>query len=406
MASVSFFIRSNTKVGKIFIRFRHTGIDIRIATLKSIHPDDWSNKKAKAKSRFHEVNTYLNNLEVQILNEFNKDLNVNDWKKWLYDIINSTKNKEEKYPDDLDEFIPVYIDIKKNTVTQSTIAKCKVIRNMMKRYCDYQNIKTIKFSDLDNNFFLKFEEFSIKKENYSISYTYKNLKFIKMIAKVAQKLGVQVHQSIANWSFSSHKIDANKPRPIFLSFEELDAIENFKQPTDSLENIKDWLLISCYTAQRISDFSRFDQHKIVQDNGIEYIEFKQKKTNNSMRIPLIEKVKKILEKRNRNFPYKISDQKFNLYVKIVVKNVGITQMIDGGKIINKRKVFGKYPKYELISSHVGRRSFATNFYNKLPTSILITATGHKSEKQLLTYIGKSEREKSEILAKELIKLGY
>lgn len=46
------------------------------------------------------------------------------------------------------------------------------------------------------------------------------------------------------------------------------------------------------------------------------------------------------------------------------------------------------PKYELISSHVGRRSFATNFYGKINQQLIQSVTGHKTESSFLKYINK------------------
>ena len=58
-------------------------------------------------------------------------------------------------------------------------------------------------------------------------------------------------------------------------------------------------------------------------------------------------------------------------IKIILKLAGIDQMVKAqrynGKI--KRKETGIYPKYAVIASHDLRRSFATNFYGKIPTAI-------------------------------------
>nr|WP_305050430.1 hypothetical protein [Elizabethkingia bruuniana] len=43
-------------------------------------------------------------------------------------------------------------------------------------------------------------------------------------------------------------------------------------------------------------------------------------------------------------------------------------------------------KWETITSHIGRRSFATNFYGKIPTPLLLHATGHSTEQVFLNYI--------------------
>ena len=57
-----------------------------------------------------------------------------------------------------------------------------------------------------------------------------------------------------------------------------------------------------------------------------------------------------------------------------------------------RKKSGIYKKYELVTSHIGRRSFATNFYGIIPTSFLIYMTGHSTEAMFLNYIGKSNKD--------------
>ena len=79
----------------------------------------------------------------------------------------------------------------------------------------------------------------------------------------------------------------------------------------------DWLIISCYTGQRVSDFMRFTKEQIRIEEGKHLIEFTQKKTGKNMTVPLHHKVLKILEKRNGEFPRPISSQKYNDYIKKV-----------------------------------------------------------------------------------------
>src|SRR5690606_13251790 len=138
-------------------------------------------------------------------------------------------------------------------------------------------------------------------------------------------------------------------------------------------------------------------------DGEKYIQFIQAKTGAKMRLPLLKKVQEILDKRNGAFPRQISAVKLNLYIKEVCRLAGINELIYNGKTLTfemedgtkvTRKVDGKYPKHELITSHCGRKSFATNFYAKIPTASLLHFTGHTTEKQLLTYIQKSDFEKA------------
>ena len=53
----------------------------------------------------------------------------------------------------------------------------------------------------------------------------------------------------------------------------------------------------------------------------------------------------------------------------------------------RRKEPGIFPKYELICAHDLRRSFATNYFGKVETPILMSITGHSKETTFLSYIG-------------------
>jgi predicted nucleic-acid-binding Zn-ribbon protein len=154
---------------------------------------------------------------------------------------------------------------------------------------------------------------------------------------------------------------------------------------------------------------------IVESEDQKYIEFTQQKTNAKMKIPLLRKVQDILAKRNGDFPRKISDVKYNLYIKEVCKIAEINEMLYNGKTVTTkraddtnmtRKVFGEFPKHELVTSHIGRKSFASNFYEKIPTTYLLNFTGHTTERQLLNYINKTDVEKAKSTAKIFNSLGY
>lgn len=79
-------------------------------------------------------------------------------------------------------------------------------------------------------------------------------KFIKTICNHAKSNGLNISSQLGNIKVKQTKVDN-----IYLTFEELDKIEKTEKEkfTDSLLNARDWLIISCYTGQRISDFYVF-----------------------------------------------------------------------------------------------------------------------------------------------------
>ena len=121
-----------------------------------------------------------------------------------------------------------------------------------------------------------------------------------------------------------------------------------------------------------------------------YLDVIQQKTNKNVTIGLI--APHVVDIIENNLPTKIPHQKLNNYVKVVCKLAGIIEVVKGTKLntITNRKELGNYPKYELIASHSFRRSFASNYYKKIPTAILIGITGHSKESLFLTYINKRE----------------
>lgn len=426
MASVSFFIRgkAENKECNIYVKFKANNIEVRVPIpYLKCYPKDWGKGKCKSAQKkmpndTETINVRLNKLHAEILTRYNEDQPETNIKEWLKLIITPNSIQEtqaQTYSENVIEFFDTYMEVKAPTVTISTLKKANVVKNLLIRYEEYRKnkaktFKHLKFKDLDNNFRLNFEKYC-KAENYQISTIYKNLKFLKMVCKVAESYNIEVNKSVVNWVFEIDKATKNNPKSVYLTLEELDKIEQAKMPHDYLDNARDWLLIACFTGQRVSDYLNFNSSIItIDEDGTHYIEFIQKKTNAKMRLPLLNKVLEILDKRNGEFPRKISEQRFNQYIKEVGKIAGIDEIIYNGKtgkIKGKtRKVFTKYPKYELITSHIGRRSFASNFYGKIPTTHILTFTGHTTEKQLLTYIGKSETEKSKLSAKAFIELGY
>lgn len=120
-----------------------------------------------------------------------------------------------------------------------------------------------------------------------------------------------------------------------------------------------------------------------------------------MTIPIINEVWEILKKREGSFPDKQGHQEYNRNIKEVCKVAGLNGSCEGKVIVSiapkgkkgtgsdLRRKLGIYPKWKLVSSHIGRRSFATNYYGRIPTTYLMYITGHSSEKTFLKYIKKS-----------------
>lgn len=422
MAKVSFILRSTVKdkPSNICIRLRDKDLDVRLALseLKCL-PDEWKNGKCKIASKkmfdtdTESINTKLSKIESHVLQRYSEQNSILNYKIWLQSCLDEifTPKVKSVYSSNIIEFIDTYLEINKNTIAKRTNYKIKVLKTMLIDYCTYhKRVPIIEFKNLDNYFKDDFEKYCLN-INYKHETIYSKLRDIKVISKFASNYDIETHLHTKEWKLGLSKFKKDKPKHIYLNFEELESIKKSIQPHDYLDNARDWLIIACFTGQRVSDFLRFEKSMIVEDKNIRYIEFKQEKTGKLMQIPLLKEVQKILDKRNGEFPRKISDVKFNKYIKKVCENAKISEVVYGLKsqVLDdktKRGVLGHYPKYELVASHIGRRSFATNFHTLIPTADVMYMTGHSTEKQFLVYIGKTEKEMAVRTANSFARIGF
>ncbi len=110
------------------------------------------------------------------------------------------------------------------------------------------------------------------------------------------------------------------------------------------------------------------------------------KTGEQVSIPLLPIPLVLLRKYNFEAP-KISNQKMNDYLKEIGQLAGMTgKMIVTGSKGGKREDLTA-EKWEKLTTHVARRSFATNFYRDgVPAVVLMKITGHATERQFMQYI--------------------
>jgi integrase len=117
-------------------------------------------------------------------------------------------------------------------------------------------------------------------------------------------------------------------------------------------------------------------------------------------VPIHPTTKAIFEKYDFNFPKPISNQKFNEYLKDICKLARIDAAHTKKRTIGGIETDETAPKYEFISSHTARRSFATNLYNAdFPTLDIMKITGHKTEKAFMRYIKITKKDAAQKLAR-------
>ena len=418
MATINFFLKYKHDPTAIYVRFKHgRKFDFTKSTQKFISPKDWSSSKKAPHPRdehLKKLTIYLKNLSSNIETGFNESDFSNIDSDWLETIIKKA-NKDNSFKadegsnsvdDSIVDNIQHLIDtakVRPNGKGGLGLSKSRInsYKNLLRIIKEYQGKKKLKVQDVDIKFGRTFLTWMLNEKKYAESYALKKIDDLKTVCREAQVNGLEVSPQLI-------KVKGGKSKNkyiLYLTPEELKQIEEKEFEQAYLRNAKKWLLFGCNIGQRVSDLLEITEENFVIRNGLEVIELKQKKTGSLVTIPILPKTKEIIAD---GLPSKVSSQNFNKYIKKVCEEAGINAKIEGSLIpkkegektsnTEKRKIEGEYEKWKLITSHVCRRSFATNNYGIIPTPLLMKITGHSTERMFLNYIGKNSFDYAEMMA--------
>ena len=159
----------------------------------------------------------------------------------------------------------------------------------------------------------------------------------------------------------------------------------------TLERVRDMFVLGCNLGQRFSDLVRIKPENFR--NG--HFSIVQQKTGNKCFVPIntlsidARITFSILEKYGYRAPYNGDINNYNNYLHQLLYLIGedFLEEIHIDNKINGVIIRETKQRYQLISSHSARRSFATiNTLRNIPRSKILRATGHSSEKAFVRYI--------------------
>lgn len=294
--------------------------------------------------------------------------------------------------------------------THNAIKNYGVTLSALKRYAVYNKIKKLPLESVNKGFYEQFRSYIYDVEQKEKSTFAGYIKDIKT---------VMVESGYKNFRPNEFTMPSYESDTIYLKSEQIDMLAaldltdhtkfyeyEYEDKKDVigygvLEKVRDLALVGFYTGLRFSDFSTLSFKNI--DEG--FIHVKQIKTGGRVSIPIMAKLRPVLLKYPDALPT-LSNQRFNSWLKPLAKLAGLTELVEIKNTKGNVESKNKYPLYALLSSHVCRRSFCTNMFKAgIPLMLIASASGHRTEKNLLSYIRATSDEKSKIFSDELLKLG-
>ena len=210
---------------------------------------------------------------------------------------------------------------------------------------------------------------------------------------------------------------------IFLTKEELLKVYNYSVPANGskvtlhnyegeeyekvvhdqagLEKTRDLFCFCAFTSLRYSDMANLKRTDISGD----YIYITTQKTNDRLPINLNKYAKAILDKyKGQKFPGGlalpvISNQRMNEYLKHLCELCEINDPITRVNFKAGQREEETQPKYALIGTHAGRRTFICFALSSgIPPQVVMKWTGHSDYKAMKPYIDIAEKVKAEQMA--------
>ena len=418
MATVSYLVRGKSNPSKIICRYVN-GRDTILQTTTQIlvNPKFWDKKQQRIKNvsqvkNRDDINRHLTLLAIHITDSFNAAYMNGELidRELLQRSINTYFNRpiEENISKNINHTI-YYVDFAEfwlkekasswlvsasSFMSDREKSKYESFVGMVKDYQKEHNVR-LKLKDVNSDVINSFVAY-LNTNNYSSSTIKRHATRFKFFCNRAVELGHYVNPAYKQRVFVPETQEIKKP---YLNTNEIQKIfEHDFSDNVALDNARDNLIIACWTGLRVSDFLG----RLTLDNFIDdVIEITTQKTKTKVAIPVHPMIKDILIKRKGDLPQKISDQKFNKHIKTVCEKAGIKNTMPGflfDKETNRQK-FGIYPKYKLISSHIGRRSFCTNLIGKIDDITIMGIAGWSKKEMMYKYVKLSGREHADKLKK-------
>lgn len=417
MPDLKFYVRKNTFPAPIYARFMAFEYDIWGETKLLIDPRFWNSKTHRLRNTKEypdafEINNKLDKLKPFVFDEYTKAITIGASidKMWLNKSIMRAFNRPVHEIENIRDTTAIYFShfaewwTKNEMPTYRNPKSRKLIS--AKRQKTYLNfVKLIKRFEKEKKYKIHLAKMSPKFSDKLMTYFDAEMNYgSATVGKFIAKYNFLCERAIENNRtlprnykciyVPTKQKDVLEP---YLSLDEIEKIYRFDLEHDpKLDHVRDNFIIGLCTGLRVSDFLGSLNVENI-NNG--FIEIKTQKTKTPVAIPVHWMVQEILNKRFNNFPEKISDQKFNRHIKTICKDVGINEEIEGYlyDTQTKRNKLGRYPKWMLVSSHICRRSFATNLYGEVPNNVIQQIGGWSTEVMMLKYMKKTNHESAKQL---------
>ena len=393
----------NPRETAIYIACTIRGKFIKVHTGLRVRPIEWDNEVREFKKRKHpdwyENNSFLSTKLSEIRRRFlnmrieSNNITPQQVKEMMNQVLKGQTDeiKTFNFYDVFDSFLKEKAKISKpGTLQKYTILKMH-LQTFEKSY------GKLSFEKINKQFDIDFKYWSVNVKKHLNNSIARNIKCIKVVARWAYEQ--KFHTSM---EFEKLKASNDEGTVIALTYEEFLSIANLNLADNlKLDRVRDIFIFQCLTGQRYSDILNLKVKDIRQTSEGYFWELYQIKGSkrNSIMIPLLDKAVQILEKYGKLksiiaedaiLPV-ISITNMNLYLKELGKAAELNALQSKVNYSGLNRVEKAAKKWEMLSSHMARRSYVTiSLQLGMRPEVVRAITGHTTGKMLERYTAISQ----------------
>jgi len=386
--------KSTNGVAPIYARVTVNGRRAEISLKRSCPVDSWDYNAHRIKGRKAEkiaINAYLDRTYSRLLDcqenlqKENKFITAKAIKARFLGIDDKSKS--------LLDILDYHNEHMKDVLKRGTLKNYKTTERYLKDFLKKEVCTSNTYlKSLSYSFVLDFEKYLRGKKDkegklqLTNNGVMKHMERFKKLVNLAIKLEWMVNNPFRDYKMKFKKFDR-----AFLSKLELQKLEETGFTRSTLEKTKDIFLFACYTGLSYIDVKQLSKNHLVKGiDGRDWIHCLREKSQTSMKIPLLVKAKKILDKYTPTGESELllpifSNQKTNKYLKVIASQSNI---------------------HKKLSFHVARHTFATTvtLSNGVPIETVSKLLGHTKLSTTQIYARVVEQKIGEDMGKLQLKL--
>jgi len=390
---------------QIFIKISTQGRRIQVYIKRRIAHKYWDNFKQEYNPRKYKDNCAAKNAWLRELKSEVTELADNNERKG---IITSSQEVKRILADKIlnkpiktsfEELFFTFMNEQKksdgNPLKESTKKKYECVYKHLVNYARHSNLK-LEIERINEAFLQDFRDYLLQFEQVVDNTVVKELKAIKTFLRFYMKKGL-----IKEINLSEIKTINTEGEIYVLPIDKVLELQYVEIEDERLKRVRDVFCFMCWTGQRYSDVMRISRTDITENaNGERVWELITQKTQSRISVPIVLYAEEILDRYQEYItPIPVfSNQKINNYLKELGKSIDFNWPAKisryYGGVLHQKKV----PFYEVLTTHVGRKSYITNsLILGVPERVVKEVSGHKDEKSFARYVKLAENYKAKVI---------